>query len=51
MPNDLESFSTETANNGGSNETCTTTATKTGAYFVMLRGYTAYSGVTLKASY
>jgi vibriolysin len=33
----------------GNNETCTHTAA--GEYYVMLRGYTAYSGVTLVASY
>jgi len=35
----------------GNNETCTLTATKAGDYDIMLRGYAAYSGVTLKASW
>jgi vibriolysin len=35
----------------GNNETCTTTNTTAGDYYVMLRGYTTYSGVTLIASY
>lgn len=33
----------------GSNESCTVNAPPPGTYYVMLRGYTAYSGVTLKA--
>jgi serine protease len=33
----------------GSNETCTYSAPAAGTYYVMLRGYTAYSGVTLSA--
>ncbi|WP_165773508.1 M4 family metallopeptidase [Zooshikella ganghwensis] len=35
----------------GNNETCTVNAPKEGKYYIMLRGYTNYSGVTLKASY
>jgi hypothetical protein len=35
----------------GNNETCTLTAPTAGDYFVMVRGFTAYSGVTLKALY
>jgi vibriolysin len=35
----------------GNTETCTTTNTSAGDYYVMLRGYTAYSGVSLIASY
>jgi hypothetical protein len=36
----------------GSNETCTLTPPAAGGtYFIMLNGYTAYSGVTLTASY
>jgi hypothetical protein len=35
----------------GNNETCTTTNTQAGDYYVMLRGYTSYSGVSLIASY
>ncbi|HEY4886906.1 MAG TPA: pre-peptidase C-terminal domain-containing protein [Myxococcales bacterium] len=35
----------------GNNETCTITSPVAGDYFVMLRGYTAYSGVTLKGQY
>jgi hypothetical protein len=36
---------------GGNNETCTFTSPVAGDYYVMLRGYTAYSGVTLKGQY
>ena len=35
----------------GNSETCTFTSPVAGDYFVMLRGYTAYSGVTLKGQY
>ncbi|MBU2712748.1 M4 family metallopeptidase [Zooshikella harenae] len=35
----------------GNSETCTFGAPKEGKYYIMLRGYTSYSGVTLKASY
>jgi vibriolysin len=35
----------------GSNETCTVASTSAGDYYIMVRGYTSYSGVTLKASY
>ena len=35
----------------GNAETCTAANTSAGDYYVMLRGYTAYSGVTLIASY
>jgi hypothetical protein len=35
----------------GNNETCTFTNPVAGDYFVMLRGFTAYSGVTLKGQY
>ncbi|MBX3161493.1 MAG: M4 family metallopeptidase [Deltaproteobacteria bacterium] len=35
----------------GNTETCTTNSTQAGDYYVMLRGYTAYSGVSLIASY
>ncbi len=35
----------------GNNETCTTNSTQAGDYYVMLRGYTSYSGVTLIGSY
>jgi serine protease len=35
----------------GNTETCTTTNTSAGDYYVMLRGYTSYSGVSLIASY
>jgi vibriolysin len=35
----------------GNSETCTQTNTQAGDYYVMLRGYTTYSGVTLIASY
>ena len=34
-----------------SNETCSFAAPQAGTYFVMVRGFTAYSGVTLKGSY
>ncbi|HEX5748555.1 MAG TPA: M4 family metallopeptidase [Archangium sp.] len=35
----------------GNNETCTFTNTAGGKFYVMLRGYSAYSGVTLKGQY
>ncbi len=35
----------------GNNETCTFAAPSTGTYYVMLNGYSAYSGVTLVGSY
>jgi len=35
----------------GNNETCTITNTVAGDYYIMLRGYTSYSGVTLTGSF
>ncbi|HEX4418142.1 MAG TPA: hypothetical protein VH165_09610 [Kofleriaceae bacterium] len=35
----------------GDNETCTTTNTAASDYYVMVRGYAAFSGVSLVASY
>jgi vibriolysin len=35
----------------GNNETCSVASTTAGDYYVMLRGYAAYAGVTLIASY
>ena len=35
----------------GNNETCSVTSTQAGFYYVMLRGYTTYSGVTLRGDY
>lgn len=35
----------------GNNETCTTTNTQTGDYYVMVRGFSSYSGVSIVASY
>ena len=35
----------------GNNETCTLSNTSAGDYYVMLRGYTTYSGVSLVASF
>ncbi len=35
----------------GNNETCTVTSTTAGDYYIMIRGYSAFSGVSLKASY
>jgi hypothetical protein len=35
----------------GSTETCTQTNTQAGDYYVMVRGYSAFSGLTLVASY
>jgi serine protease len=35
----------------GDNESCTTSSTQAGDYYVMIRGYQAYSGVSLIASY
>ncbi len=36
---------------GGNNETCTIANVQAGTYSVMVNGYSAYSGVTLKGSY
>lgn len=35
----------------GNNESCTVTSTQAGTYYVMVRGYTSFSGLTLKATY
>jgi vibriolysin len=35
----------------GNNERCTVTKTQAGSYYIMLRGYVAYSGVSLLAAY
>ncbi len=35
----------------GNNETCTFNAPAAGDYYVMIRGYTAFTGVTLKGQY
>jgi serine protease len=35
----------------GNNETCTVSNTTAGEYYVMIRGYAAYSGVSLVGSY
>ena len=35
----------------GNSETCTFSAPQAGTYFILIRGYSAYSGVTLRASY
>lgn len=35
----------------GNTETCTTSSTQAGDYYVMVRGYTAYSGLQLIAAY
>ncbi|MBA2544501.1 MAG: PPC domain-containing protein, partial [Deltaproteobacteria bacterium] len=35
----------------GNSETCSSTNTSAGDYYVMLRGYAAYSGLTLIASF
>ncbi len=35
----------------GNSETCSFSAPRAGTYFIMIRGYSAYSGVTLRASY
>jgi carboxypeptidase T len=35
----------------GNNETCTIATAQAGTYYVMLRGYSAYSGVSLTGSY
>jgi vibriolysin len=35
----------------GNNETCTVASTSAGDYYIMVRGYAAFSGVSLKASY
>lgn len=37
--------------NAGNNESCTEASPAAGAWYVMLHGYSAYSGVTLTASY
>ena len=36
---------------GDSNETCTIPAPQTGTYHVMLQGFSAFSGVTLRGSF
>jgi vibriolysin len=36
---------------GGNTESCTLTRTTAGRYYIMLRGYSAFSGVTLKGQY
>ena len=36
---------------GGNNETCNIATAQAGTYHVMLRGYSAYSGVSLTGSY
>ncbi len=35
----------------GNNETCSFASPQTGTYYVMLRGYTSYSGVTLEGNF
>ncbi|HEU5055637.1 MAG TPA: M4 family metallopeptidase [Kofleriaceae bacterium] len=35
----------------GNTETCTVASTQAGYYYIMLRGYTSYSGVTLRGDY
>ena len=35
----------------GNNETCTITGTAAGDYYIMLRAYATYSGVTLRGSF
>ncbi len=35
----------------GNNETCTVSSTSAGDYYIMLNGYSAYSGASLKASF
>lgn len=35
----------------GNSESCTFSAPRVGTYYIMIRGYSAYSGVTLSASY
>jgi serine protease len=35
----------------GNAETCTVASTSAGYYYIMLRGYSAYSGVTLRGDY
>ncbi len=35
----------------GNNETCAFSSPQSGTYYVMVRGYSSYSGVTLKGSY
>lgn len=35
----------------GNNETCSIDAVKTGKYYVVVKGYSAFSGVSLKATY
>jgi endonuclease I len=36
---------------GGNSESCSFTTPQTGTYYIMLRGYTSYSGVSLSVSY
>ena len=35
----------------GNTETCTVSSTQNGRYYVMLNGYTSFSGVSVQASY
>ncbi|HSX58652.1 MAG TPA: PPC domain-containing protein, partial [Tahibacter sp.] len=35
----------------GNNETCTITTAQAGTYYVMIRGYSAYSGLSLTGSF
>jgi vibriolysin len=35
----------------GNNETCTVTSTQAGYYYILVRGFSAYSGLTVRASY
>jgi Zn-dependent metalloprotease len=36
---------------GGNTETCTVPTPSTGVYYIVMRGFAAYSGITLKASF
>jgi hypothetical protein len=36
---------------GGGAETCTIPTPQTGTYYVMLQGYSAFSGITLRGSF
>ena len=47
---DLQDFDCRPFRNGNS-EACTASSPQAGTYFILVRGYTAYSGVTLRVSF
>ena len=47
---DLQDYDCRPYRNGN-DEACAASSPRAGTYFILLRGYTAYSGVTIRASY